>query len=358
MKVVKIKDHVIEIPIIQGAMGVGVSKRGLASAVINAGAVGSISAAQIGYEKSYFSDSIQESYRANVEALKEEIKAVQEKTNNIGFLCVNILTAHRQYGQLAAAAVQAKANAIVSGAGLPMDLPKYTKGTDTAAIPIVSSVRGLNIILKKWKRKYDVIPDAIIIEGPKAGGHLGVSYDEIGSNEVDDLDNRLIKILQYLHTADLEIPVFVAGGVYTAADVKHYQSLGAAGVQLATRFIATKECDADQAFKDKIISAQAEDIVSVKSPVGYPARAVRNSFTEELEKHNIPVKQCLGCVIPCSGKVSSTVYCISERLIMSVNGDTDYGLVFCGTNASRVNQMTTVQKLIDELSLGLGGNNE
>lgn len=348
MKSIKIKNKEIKIPIIQGGMGVGVSRKNLASAVINEGAVGTISAAQIGFEHEDFNKNIRLSHKCNVIELANQIKEVRKKTPESGFLAVNILTAHRQYGELAASAVSAGADAIISGAGLPLELPKYTKDSQTAAIPIVANSRVLRIIMKSWKKKYDVEPDAVVVEGPKAGGHLGIKYEDIGKKETT-LEERLDDVLTFMKDNNYNFPVFVAGGVFTSADVKKFIDLGANGVQIGTRFIATEECDAHPNFKQKIIDSKKEDITYVKSPVGYPARAIRNSFVELSEKGNVPVEKCLGCVKPCQGKVPSTVYCITDYLIRAVQGDVENGLVFSGENGYRVKEMTTVHKLIEEL---------
>ncbi len=355
LKPIKIKGKEISLPIFQGGMGIGVSLGRLATAVINEAGVGTISAAQTGYDDETFWNNYKASCQANYDKLKTEIEYVRSHTSEKGFLAVNILCASRDYANLAKTAAQNGVDAIVSGAGLPLDLPKYTMGTKTANIPIVSSSRVLNLIMRKWKRKYDVMPDAVVIEGPMAGGHLGVKYEEINNQEITSLEERLIDVKEFMLKNNYEFPVIVAGGVYTSEDVKKMLKLGADGVQLGTRFIATNECDASLAFKQKFIEAKEEDIVYVPSPVGYPARAIKNNFTRRLEQGNLMPKKCIACVLPCKGKVSTTPYCISERLSRAVKGDTENGLVFTGANGYRVNQIISVKELFNEL---LGAKNE
>ncbi len=351
---VLIRNKKIEVPIIQGGMGIGISLSGLATAVINEGGMGTLSLSQIGFNQPDFWQNHKKSCEAKYEALKSEVKKIRANTKPTGFLAVNILSASRDYANLAKNAVEAGVDAIVSGAGLPIDLPKYTKGTDTANVPIVASSRVLNIIVKKWKRKYGVLPDAVIVEGPEAGGHLGIKYEDIGK-EVTNLSDRLIDVKDYMNKNELDFPVFVAGGVYSHEDVKHFVELGASGVQLGTRFIATKECDVHEKYKQKFIDAQKSDIVHVKSPVGYPARAIKNEFTKQIEKANILPKKCIACILPCKGKNEETPYCISQYLSSAANGDTTNGLVFTGANGYRINEITTVHQLFNEL---LGRNNE
>lgn len=352
----KIRDKTISIPIVQGGMGVGISLNNLASAVINEGGIGTISAAQPGFRENDFWKNYKSSCEANYRALAQEIKEVRKKTSEQGFLAVNILCASRDYANLAKTAVANKADAIVSGAGLPIDLPKYTKGSTTANIPIVSSSRVLNIIMRKWQKKYDVMPDAIVVEGPMAGGHLGVKYEDINKNhEVDTLMDRLLDVKSFMDKNNYNFPIIVAGGVYTNEDINAYLAAGANAVQMGTRFIATEECDASINFKNKLIAAKKEDVIYVKSPVGYPGRAIRNSFTDQVKEAHILPKKCIACVLPCKGVHESTPYCISERLTMAVNGDSENGLVFSGANGYRISEITTVHKLINEL---LGRENE
>ncbi len=344
----KIRGKVINKRLVQGGMGVGVSRSRLASAVINCGGLGTISASQIGYVDSTFNENIKSAYAANIRELQNEITKVRQSAS--GFLAVNILTASRQYSELARAAARAGADALISGAGLPLDMPAYTKGTNTANIPIVSSARALNLICRRWQKRYQVMPDAVVVEGPMAGGHLGVKYEEINNTEIkDNLDQRFLEVKHYLQENEIDIPIIVAGGIYTKEDADYYFSLGVDAIQVGTRFIGTIECDASENFKQKFIQSTKEDVRYVKSPVGYPARALSNNFTTKLDNGHIAVSKCLACVIPCSGKVPSTPYCITEKLIDAVNGDTINGLVFTGANGYRINQITTVKQVFADL---------
>lgn len=345
----KIKNKSFDIPLIQGGMGVGVSLSNLATSVINEGAIGTISAAQIGFREEKFHKNAKESYKANLVALEKEVKKV--RANSDGFLAVNILTATRQYAEIAQKAVELKVDAIISGAGLPLDLPKYIGDSETAAIPIVSSAKALRVICKMWKKKYNYLPDAVIVEGPEAGGHLGVSYADIGKKEVT-LTDRFIEVKNFCIENDFHFPIFVAGGVYTAEDIQKYRNLGADGVQMATRFITTFECDAHEKFKNKFIESSKEDIVYVKSPVGYPGRALKNKFTDLQELGHIKVEKCVGCVLPCKGVDPSTVYCITDYLIKSVRGDSENGLIFSGSNGYRNKEIVHVSDLMLELKRG------
>lgn len=343
-----IRNKKIKLPIVQGGMGVGVSRSSLATAVINCGGIGTISASQIGFKELDFFKGPKQAHEANVRALKNEIAKVRAATN--GFLAVNILTASRQYAGLAKAAVEAGADAIVSGAGLPLDMPAYTTDTNTANIPIVSSSRALNLICKRWLKRYGVKPDAIVVEGPMAGGHLGVKYEDLGNQKLEDnLDKRFLDVKDYCAKNELDIPIIVAGGIFTRKDAKKFFDLGADAIQIGTRFIATEECDADQKYKQKFVDSLEDDVRYVKSPVGYPGRALSNQFTDDLDQANIPVNKCLACVITCAGKNESTPYCITEKLIDAVNGDIDNGLVFTGANGYRVNKIETVRDVISDL---------
>lgn len=343
-----IRSKKIRLPLVQGGMGVGVSRSGLASAVIRCGGVGTISASQIGFIEPDFTKGPKYAYAANVKALKDEIYKVRAKSE--GFLAINILTASRQYGQLAKAAVEAGADAIVSGAGLPLDMPLYTKGSDVANIPIVSSARALSLICKRWKKRYDVRPDAVVVEGPLAGGHLGVKYEELSAEEeVDNLDQRFLEVKEYCQTNELNIPIIVAGGIYSREDADKYFALGVDAIQVGTRFIATHECDASLSFKQKFIESSKADVRYVKSPVGYPARALSNRLTKKIDEGNISVERCLACVTHCLGKNEATPYCITDKLIKAVKGDVQNGLVFTGANGYRIEEITSVEQVITEL---------
>ncbi|SFC31938.1 NAD(P)H-dependent flavin oxidoreductase [Clostridium uliginosum] len=342
----KIGNLIARIPIIQGGMGIGVSSSKLASAVANAGGIGIISAAQIGYEDDNFE---KEPLKSNLIALKKHILLAKSKAPN-GIIGINAMVASSNYAEHIKVAIEAGIDLIISGAGLPTMLPKIAKGSNVKLAPIVSSLKAAKVILKLWDKHDNVAPDLIIIEGPKAGGHLGFKLEDL-ENETINYDNTILSIIEetkkYSEKYSKEIPVVVAGGVYDGYDIAKYLKLGASGVQMATRFVATEECDASQAFKDAYINCSKEDIVIVKSPVGMPGRAIKNKFVEKTLSGKQKITKCYNCLTPCNP--AETPYCISNALINSVKGNVDEGLIFCGENASRINKITTVQELMDEL---------
>lgn len=343
----KIGELVATVPIIQGAMGVGVSLAKLASAVANEGAIGVISGVQIGYKEVDFETNNGE---ANIRALRKEIKKAREYSPN-GILGVNLLVAINNYKEMVKAAVEEKIDLIISGAGLPTELPALVKGSNTKIAPIVSSGKAAALIAKLWQRKFDYLPDLVVVEGPEAGGHLGFSLEQLNAEKQPDLATIVTEVIEALNPFKQEfgkdIPVVAAGGIFNGADIARFLRLKAAGVQMATRFVATEECDADIAFKEAYINAKKEDVQLVKSPVGMPGRAIRNPFLERLEIENQKIKKCYSCLKPCDPKNSP--YCISKALIDSVSGDCENGLIFAGTNAYLVDKITTVKVLIQEL---------
>ena len=337
-----IKNKHFSVPIIQGGMGVGVSLSGLAGAVAKCGGVGVISSVNAGYrEKDFESNPL----NANLRALDNEIKKAKTISEGNGLVAVNIMTAVSNYEKTCRCAVDAGADIIISGAGLPLDLPVYTKGTDTLCAPIVSSGRAARILIKHYMRHYQVKPDMIVIEGNMAGGHLGFSEEELLNGTVQSNDDILIDVLK----ESGDIPVFVAGGVFDGKDMAHYMKLGASGVQIGTRFIATDECDASDVFKDAIINAGKEDILIIKSPVGMPARAINSPLLKALKQGlKFTALKCNGCLTACP-KNDSIPYCISRALIAAVKGDWENGLFFTGSNAYRIKEKVSVKELISEI---------
>jgi len=343
----KLGDLLVKIPIIQGGMGVGVSGASLAAAVANEGAVGVISSVQIGYREDDFDINPAE---ANIRALVNEIKKARSLSPN-GILGVNIMVATNNYKEAVLACVKEKIDVIISGAGLPSNLPELVKDSCTKIIPIVSSGKAAATITKMWTKKYDYVPDAVIVEGPEAGGHLGFSAEDLASPELPSLKDIVTDVIEslkpYEETFNRKIPVIAAGGIFTGSDIGEFIMLGASGVQMGTRFVATEECDAHINFKMAYVNAKKEDVQLVKSPVGLPGRAIRNKFVESLENSNIPVRRCWNCLKPCNP--ASTPYCISLALINSVKGDVDNGLIFSGSNVYRIDKIVTVKELINEL---------
>lgn len=345
---VALGSHILEVPIIQGGMGVGVSLSGLAGAVMKEGAMGVISAAHPGYRKENFWE---DSLRANCEALHEEVAKAKAIAQGKGICGVNVMVASRDYETYVKAAIDAGADAIISGAGMPMNLPSIEGSEKVLLAPIVSSARAARLLLKSWDRHYHRCPDFIVIEGSDAGGHLGFRKEDLDANQAESLDvilsGVLCELVPYEERYGHPIPVFVAGGIYTKEDIEHYQKLGAAGVQMATRFIATYECDAHENFKQKILEARKEDIQLVKSPAGLPGRAILTTFMRKSAAMRIPSSHCILCMKPCTP--ATTPYCISEALIAAVQGNVEQGLVFAGSNAWRIDRMMSVHELIEEL---------
>lgn len=347
----KIKSLVIgdlraEVPLIQGGMGVGVSLSSLAGTVAAQGGIGVISTAQIGYrEPDFDTDPI----GANLRAIKTEIQKARQIAKN-GVLGVNIMVATRKYEEYVKAAVEAGIDLIISGAGLPMDLPKLAGTAKTKLAPIVSGVKSVQVIMRYWWKKYSRLPDAVIIEGPLAGGHLGFHREQL--DDIDGLhyDDEVQAIIEKVNEAaaehETDIPVIMAGGVYTREDMEHYLEMGASGVQMATRFVTTYECDADDAYKQSYIDAKKEDIVIVQSPVGMPGRALLNPFMKRAKEGQIAHGKCHLCVSTC--KPAETPYCITEALVNAVKGNTDDGLLFCGANAYRATKLEHVKDIMDE----------
>lgn len=336
-----------EVPVIQGGMGVGVSLSRLAGAVAAAGGVGMISTAQIGFKKP---DFMKNPIDCNLEAVKEEIAKAREIAGKKGILGVNIMVVTQEYKSYVKAAVEAGIDLIISGAGLPMELPELVAGYTTKIGPIVSSKKALLVIARYWQKKFNRLPDVVVVEGPQAGGHLGFSKEEIDTLTKESYDEEIAKIIQCADELgaknNIEIPVVVAGGIYTREDLEHYQSMGAAGVQMATRFVTTEECDASDAYKNAYINAKKEDIVIVKSPVGLPGRAISNEFLKKVEAGERFMRGCRHCITTCNPKTAP--YCITEALINAVEGRLDEGLLFCGSNAYRAEKIETVRSIMEE----------
>lgn len=338
----------LEIPVFQGGMGIGVSLGGLAGAVAAAGGAGTISTAQIGFREPDFAEH---PLQANLRAIGKELEKARQIAGGRGLIGVNIMTVTKQYGEYVREAVRQGADFIASGAGLPMDLPAFTKGSTVKKIPIVSSRKAADIICRRWMKRDGVLPDAVIIEGPKAGGHLGFTAEEAineSSAEYEEEVKRIITFLREFGAAyKHRIPIITAGGFCASQDWNHQKELGADAIQVATRFVVTEECDADVRFKQAYINCKKEDIVIIKSPVGMPGRAIRNRFIQETEQKRIPPERCYQCISVC--RPSQTPYCITQALIRAVTGDTENGLVFCGANAWREERITTVREVIKEI---------
>jgi len=328
-------------------MGVGVSLSGLASAVANEGGVGVISSAGLGLLYRKFSSDFLE---ASIYGLKEEIRLAREKSK--GIIGVNIMVAMSNFIDMVKASIAEKIDVIFAGAGMPMELPSYLqKDSTTKLVPIVSSARAARLICEKWIGKYNYLPDAVVVEGPKAGGHLGFKPDQI-EDEAYSLERLIPEVIQELKPFEKKfgkkIPVIAAGGIYTGADIYNIMKLGAAGVQMGTIFVTTTECDASDGFKQAYLMARQEDIGIIKSPVGMPGRAIFNEFLEKVKQGK---KQPISCPFKCirTCDVSSSPYCIILALINAVKGNFKGGYAFAGTNAFRATSIISVKETIKNL---------
>lgn len=348
MKTLKIGELTARIPVIQGGMGVGISLSGLAGSVAACGGVGVISTAQIGYRDPEFK---KDPIKTNLRVIGEEIQKAREIAKG-GILGVNIMVATKQYAEYVKAAVKAGIDLIISGAGLPMELPKLVEGSKTKIAPIVSTVKAARVICRFWDHHYQRMPDLVVIEGPKAGGHLGFSRKQLEEFTPESYDQEIRGILaevkKYADKYEKEIPVVVAGGIFTREDMLHAMELGADGVQMGTRFVTTWECDASEAYKQTYLHAKKEDIVIVDSPVGMPGRAIRNRFLEEKESRRESIKKCYQCIAICNP--ANTPYCITRALVHAAKGETDDALLFCGENAWRCEKMEHVADIMAEFA--------
>ena len=370
LKPLKIGNLVAKRPVIQGGMGVGVSLSSLAGAVAKAGGIGIISTAQIGFKDQDFGKN---PMAANLRAIHSELKKAREKAPQ-GILGFNIMVATKEYASYVKEAVKAGADVIISGAGLPIDMPKFVaeaenenggsekKERRTMIAPIVSSVKSALVICRMWDRKYHTAPDFVVVEGPCAGGHLGFSREQLTELGADtdhvaetfdepayDKEVRgIIEVVKgFAEKYKKHIPVITAGGIFDHKDVLHQFALGAEGVQAATRFVTTEECDADIAYKEAYINAKEEDIVIVKSPVGMPGRAIKNKFLERVSQGPLKVERCFQCLEHCNP--ATTPYCITKALITAAEGKIDEALLFCGSNAYRCEKIETVPEVMAAL---------
>lgn len=370
LKPLKIGNLVAKRPVIQGGMGVGISLSSLAGAVAKAGGIGIISTAQIGFKDHDFGKN---PMAANLRAIHSELKKAREKAPQ-GVLGFNIMVATKEYASYVKEAVKAGADVIISGAGLPIDMPKFVAEAESEAdgeekkerrtmiAPIVSSVKSALVICRMWDRKYHTAPDFVVVEGPCAGGHLGFSREQLTELGADTdhvaetydepaYDKEVRGIIEtvksFAEKYKKHIPVITAGGIFDHKDVLHQFEFGAEGVQAATRFVTTEECDADIAYKEAYINAKEEDIVIVKSPVGMPGRAIKNKFLERVAKGPVKVEHCFRCLEHCDP--ATTPYCITKALINAAEGKIDDALLFCGSNAYRCEKIETVPEVMAAL---------
>ncbi len=341
----KIGDLTAKLPIIQGGMGVGISLSGLAAAVANQGGIGVIATAGIGMLEH---DGATNYFDANIRALREEIRKARALTS--GIIGVNIMVALSNFVDLVKTSIEEGVDAIFSGAGLPLDLPGLVdKSSKTKLIPIISSAKAAKLIIKRWYSKYNYIPDAFVVEGPKAGGHLGFKPEQLDDPEYA-LEKIVVDVLNAVKPFEQEfnrpIPVIAGGGIYSGEDIYQALKLGASGVQMATRFVTTNECDASVAFKNTYIHAQKEDIGIIQSPVGMPGRAIINEFILEVnEGHKTPFGCPYHCIVTCNYKDSP--YCIARALVNAKKGVLENGFAFAGVNAYRATRIEPLEEVCD-----------
>lgn len=352
MPSVQIKGRALAVPIIQGGMGVGISLGNLAGHVAACGGMGVLSSAHAGYRAEDFWRAPQEADRRELTCEVQRAKAIADGRGLVG---VNVMVAVKDYADHIQAAIAGGADAIISGAGLPLNLPELVKDSDVAIAPIVSSGKAASLICRTWDKKHQRTPDFVVIEGSEAGGHLGFKKDELLAGTTQPLLEILADVLDVLQPFAEKyghaIPVFVAGGIYDGGDIYQALAHGAAGVQMATRFIATEECDAAPAYKEAYLKAQAGDIQIVSSPVGMPGRALRSPLIARLEKEErLPVQRCIACLRPC--QPAETPYCITQALIEAAKGNWEEGLFFCGAHAGRLDRIMPVAELMQELAQG------
>ena len=342
-----IGDLKIKIPIIQAGMGVKVSTAALASAVAIYGGAGTI--ASVGLASGH-ADASTDYVGTSNKTFQKEIRQARKQTKEV--IGVNIMVALNNYEEMVRTAAKEDVDFIISGAGLPLSLPEYTKGSSVKLIPVVSSARSTEVILKTWKRRYNRLPDAIVVEGPLAGGHLGFKAEDLMNNTADSLEKIVSEVLvmieKYRNGEGADIPVIAAGGIFDGKDIAKFLKLGAKGVQIGTRFVTTKECPVPDSFKELYVAAKKEDVVIIKSPVGMPGRAIKTDFIDRvMDNEKIPFKCDYQCLRSCD--VKNTPYCIAKAMCNATIGDLDNAVVFAGQNVVRIKEIVTVKELMDEI---------
>lgn len=338
----RIADLEINPPIIQGGMGVRVSGANLAAAVANEGCAGVI--ASVGLGK--FEDAPGNQFvKLNEDALRQEIREARSLSD--GVIGVNVMVALSNYENLILAAVEEGIDFIVSGAGLPLELPGLVDNKDIALIPIVSSARALKIICHKWQ-KYGRMPDAVVVEGPRAGGHLGFKYEDLAEPSPLSLEDLVAETVELANTFDPPIPVIAAGGIFDGKDIAHFLNIGASGVQMATRFVCTDECDVHENFKNAYLTSTPDDITIISSPVGMPARVISNNFVDRMKLgETTPFKCEYRCLKTCNP--ATAPYCIARVLANASKGILDDAFVFAGANAPKCDEIVPVRTMVEQL---------
>ncbi|WP_041641496.1 NAD(P)H-dependent flavin oxidoreductase [Magnetococcus marinus] len=347
----RIGEHTLPVPIIQGGMGVRVSAHNLAAAVANAGGGGIIATVALSLASKYYKKG-RDYYKANIKALTDEIQWAREKSPH-GVIGTNCMVAIRDYEAMVRTSVECGADMIISGAGLPLRLPEFAADyPKTALVPIISSLRAGKLLAKRWLKTYQRLPDAFVFEDPnKAGGHLGVSRDQLygAEHSSEVVVPQLAEWSQQEYGGD--IPIIVAGGIWDRQDIDAMFALGAKGVQMASRFICTYECDAADSFKQSFIDSKEGDVVIIDSPAGLPGRALSTNFTNDLFRGEEVGMKCIAtCLEHCRCRDDKETFCIAEALHLAQQGDMQKGLVFTGTNATRHDRIMHVHEIFEEIN--------
>ena len=337
-----IGDLTLETPVVQGGMGVKISRSNLTAAVSECGGMGVIASVGLGDELGLLNEYL----RTETDALRWEIQETRKKTDKP--FGVNIMVALTNYEKLCRVCDEEQVGAIFSGAGLPLKLPAYVKGSKTKLIPIVSGAKAADLILRYWIKKYDRVPDALVVEGPLAGGHLGFSEAEVAKPR--PLGEILGEVLEALdkHDTPQPIPVIAAGGIFSGGDILQALEAGASGVQMGTRFIATDECDAPLELKQACLDAEADDVVVMMSPVGLPARILKNEFVAKIIRgEKIKFKCPYKCLKTCKQKEAR--YCIAQALVNASIAKFDGGFTMPGANVHKLTEIISVSELFRRL---------
>jgi len=349
-----IGDLEIKMPIIQGGMGVRVSMSSLAAAVANCGGGGTIASVGLPPDTEENRADVPKSCR---EHLQKEIRLARKLSD--GAIGVNIMVALSNYEDMVRATVKENVDYIISGAGLPISLPEFAEGSSVKLIPLIASARGAKLLLKTWKRRYNRFPDAFVVEGPLSGGHIaGYSLEELKSlrdkiTREPLLENTVREVLsltaEYEKEYGVSIPVIAAGGIFDGKDVAKFLKMGAAGVQIGTRFVATHECSVSDEFKQLYVRANEDDLVFIQSPVGMPAKVIRTKFLDEILRGEKKEFDCnYRCLRTCDP--NTVQYCIAKALIHAADGNIDNAVVFAGTDVTRVKKIVSVKELMDEIT--------
>jgi NAD(P)H-dependent flavin oxidoreductase YrpB (nitropropane dioxygenase family) len=351
MKSFKIGDLTIKLPIVQGGMGVAISLSGLASAVANEGGIGVISAAAIGMTEPNF----EKNYRtANKTALRKHIQKARSLTN--GVIGVNLMVALSDYDELLKVAVEEKVDVAFMGAGLPLKMPEFVleegfENIHTKFVPKVSGAKAAKLIFQYWASKFNHIPDAVVVEGPLAGGHLGFKKKDLINDDIklSTLVSETVAVIkEFEKQFNKEVPVIAAGGIYSGSDIKEIMAAGAKAVKMGTRFVTTDECDADRAFKESYINSSKEDITLIASPVGLPGRVIGSEFVDKINNGETkPFKCPWKCLKSCDFR--TVPYCISQILHNSAQGKLDQGFAFAGSNAYKATEIKSVHEVVQDI---------